>query len=255
MNPIENQTYNGLKKSITAVGASATDTLAIRNCNININEILPDDGSAITGIDITKFAQVDIHKVIARSQQLTRKFGYILRSGYSGDVTKANKLVRISDCDWSGLGPPFAGYTLNRDIIASEIGDGELWIKDSTLSGATDAIIDCKTKTLKVARCTISDAYRLVRLWQNVTAYFVNCAFDGTGDHFWFYNGTSKAILYDCVFRQAPKTSYDQAPGLTVYTTVNPLTDQWFAKTNRLAEIQAKRVAVEQELLDYYKTL
>lgn len=225
------------------------DHLIIRNGTIDLYDLEPTSSSGLVGLDIRKCALVEIQNVRITGHDLKRKYAYGLRSGYSNTPSEANTKVLISNCFIGGFGPLNAGYNLNRDCIASEGGD-DLWIKDSVLDGASDGCTDCKTKNLSVARSSFKNSYRLVREW-NTQGTFSNCTFDTPGDHFWFYSNLSKAILFNCTFKQPMKTSFDQSPGIIQTVTTEPLTNPWFLenKYSKLIEAQKKNIIAATEFL------
>ena len=226
---IEGLTINNKEKSITEADH---DVLTIRNCTINITELNAASTTAITGLDIKRCGEVNIENVTIKAVGLQRKYAYALRAGYSnnGVPVDGNKIIKISNCNWSGFGPANAGYNLNRDIMALEAGE-EVWIKDCIFDGATDAVLDCKVKTVKVARTKMKNTYRLNRVWGGATLTLADCESDTTGEHLWFYNASSKAIIYNHKFVQPLKTSYDQAMGVIQNVNTNPLTDPWFSSS------------------------
>ena len=226
---IEGQTFNNKEKSITEADH---DVLTIRNCTINITELNPASKTAITGLDIRRCGEVNIENVTIKAVGLQRKYAYALRAGYSnnGVPVDGNKIIKISNCNWSGFGPLNAGYNLNRDIMALEAGD-EVWIKDSILGDSTDAIGDCKIPIIKVARTKSISGYRQWRRWGNGTTTLADCEFDTKGEHFWFQTANGKIVLFNPKFAQPMKTSFDQAMGVIQNVTTNPLTDPWFSSS------------------------
>lgn len=228
---IENLNLTNQERGIVV---TAQDQVMIRNCTINGTRI---------GIDVTACPIVDIQNCDIGGQGTWggAQYAYLLRSGFSGIPSSNNGVVRISACNFHDIGTPSGDYShFNRDILDSE--GGELWVKDSTLSGASDGCVDTKT-AFKLKNCKVGNSHRLMRIWPGNTQIISGCQFTSAVGHSiaWFQDKTSKLIVYNCTFDGQPtiplaKIEGDsmtpaEAAALVQYVTTEPLTDPWFLPT------------------------
>lgn len=236
MKIIENITRSGVSRAFTYADEPE---LLIRNCQavaLVKNPAAPADG--VYGFDIRRCGTVDFEDVtILAANGIDAQYAYGVRLGYSNEPAQANTLVRMNRVKIGNFGPPVTDYSVNRDMIVCETGTGALWVKDSFLnqgSGASDACIDCKLKTLSVARTQFGPSYRLLRIWPGVTVTLSECSLMAPVTTIWFGDKTAKLTVYKTNgITQANVTgqgmSNAEAFNQIQFVTANPLAEPWFA--------------------------